>query len=335
MNCTGIEILQQLKLLTVLMGVCTGSLCAASPDNDTLPSLPAMHDYIQGVDADVALSADYRINFLNFAMIDDHQERRFSYYPNLQGAITLGARYKIFRISYSFNITTDQDYNLCYGPTRFNSFEMGIKTRFLWLEAYFSRCKGFYYSDQSILFPKFSTDSIYPQNNGLSSFEVGLRAKLIFDHDFSMEAAFDYSEIQEKSAGSFFYTLNPEISNIKSDSLPIIPPIYTPYYSGLNDFRKATFLSFSNCLGYGYSLVLGPVNFSNAIAAGPNLQLSFNHGIKVKLPFDLYFKSSLSVNTKNFYTGAMVSLDVNNHVFGQNNIRKQFLVFSFRMGFRF
>ncbi|HOY39785.1 MAG TPA: hypothetical protein PLK75_10855, partial [Bacteroidales bacterium] len=61
MNCTGIEILQQLKLLTVLMGVCTGSLCAASPDNDTLPSLPAMHDYIQGVDADVALSADYRI----------------------------------------------------------------------------------------------------------------------------------------------------------------------------------------------------------------------------------------------------------------------------------
>ncbi|HOY38937.1 MAG TPA: DUF4421 family protein, partial [Bacteroidales bacterium] len=251
------------------------------------------------------------------------------------GAITLGARYKIFRISYSFNITTDQDYNLCYGPTRFNSFEMGIKTRFLWLEAYFSRCKGFYYSDQSILFPKFSTDSIYPQNNGLSSFEVGLRAKLIFDHDFSMEAAFDYSEIQEKSAGSFFYTLNPEISNIKSDSLPIIPPIYTPYYSGLNDFRKATFLSFSNCLGYGYSLVLGPVNFSNAIAAGPNLQLSFNHGIKVKLPFDLYFKSSLSVNTKNFYTGAMVSLDVNNHVFGQNNIRKQFLVFSFRMGFRF
>lgn len=291
--------------------------------------------FIKTVSSDFGISADYNINFTNFALFDDNNERRFSYYPNLRGILTVGARYKIFRASYSFDLWNTEQYNEFYGPTSYRNIEFGIKTRLIWLQLYYSEYRGFYSSQENILFPKFTLDSIYPQNPNLSSFEIGLKTNVIFHNDFSMEAAFDYSEIQTESAGSLFLFLNPEISNLKSNNSDLIPSVYKQYYSDLKEFDKALFVSLAFGLGYGYSIILGPINFSNAVVAAPNIQMYFNDGIRLKLPVDLFFKSSLSFNVKNFYTGAMCSLDINNLKFGNNIIRKQLLNFAFRMGVRF
>ncbi|HXK80804.1 MAG TPA: DUF4421 family protein [Bacteroidales bacterium] len=295
---------------------------------------PFGDSYVKDIDSKIGLSADYNINFTNFALLGNDKTRHFSYYPNLRGIITLGARYKFFRISYSFNFKNSTDYNEYYGTTDYFNFQFGIKTRAVWLQFYYSKYHGFYYTEEDIWFPKFTLDSIYPQNNDLSSFELGLKSNIIFDTDFSMEAAFDYTEIQTKSAGSFYVLVNPEISNIKSENKAIIPEEYQEHYSGLKDFNKAFFVSFATGLGYGYSLILGPVNFSNTVFAGPNLQIYSHNGLRVKLPYDLAFKSSLSLNLENFYTGAMVSLDINNHYFDKDIIRKKILVFTYRMGIR-
>ncbi len=290
---------------------------------------------VRVVKSNIGLHADYTLNFTHIALLDDNNVRQFAYYPNLRGALTLGLRYKIFRISYSFNPFVNERYNQCYGVTDYNKFDVGIKTRVFWLQLYYSRIKGFYYSQEKIMFTSFNYNSVYPQNNDLLSRELGLKANIIFNAGFSMAAAVDYTEIQEESAGSFIFMVNPEISKLSSENTTLIPSIYNSYYSDINDFEKVSFWAMAIGLGYGYSLVLGDVVFSNIAVAGPNAQMYFNDGLKIRIPYDVYLKSSLSYNIDNFYAGVMVNLDIRNNLIGINNISKQLLKFIFKIGLRF
>lgn len=325
---------QRFALAVVLLFITVAKVnCTVTPDSCPKPS--DVKGNITGVGSDYSFSADYKINMHNLSLIDASAIRQFSYYPNLRGAITFGARYKIFRLFYTVDVMANQNYNECFGTTGFNDIEFGIKTRLFWLTAYFSRCKGFYYSDESRWYPDFSTDSVYGQNPDLLTFELGFRASIIFNPRYSMEAAFEYSEIQNQSAGAFFLSLNPRYSRISTGETPLIPLSYENYFPELSDFEKVSTLSMGFGLGYGYSIVVGPVNFANAISAGPAFQFSSGHGLRFRIPFDMNARSSLSVNFKNFYTGVGASLGIYNHKFSDEIIRKNILVFTFRVGIRF
>lgn len=293
-------------------------------------------NYTVELENDFDITGAYLVHFMHLAMIDENRNSPFYFYPNTRGILNVGARYKFFRFSYSFNLKDNKIYDEYYGPTKFRSFDFGIKTRPFWLNFYYYNYTGFYISEENILFPKFNTDSVYAQNNDLSTFKFGISSNIIINRDFSMKAAFEYSEIQKRSAGSLFVFITYEWSNINAGDEPIIPDIYRADYKDLADMdNRVTFFSWGTGMGYAYSLVLGPVNFSNALVAGPDLQIYYYKRPRLRVPYSLHFKSSLSLNVRNFFTGAKLSLDVNNHYFNEDRIRRQQLAFTFRAGLRF
>ena len=292
-------------------------------------------DYIAKLDNSFEASGEYQVDFTHIALINDQNNRMFTYYPNMRGVINLGARYKFLFFNYSFNVKENDTYNRLYGKTTFNQFAFGIKTRPIWFILYYSKHQGFFISEENLLFPTFGTDSLYAQNNTLTTKRLGIRLDIIFSKKFSMEAAFEYSKIQKKSAGSFMVRLNPEFSGFNAVENPIIPLEYLPHFGGLQDFYKTNFYNMGMGLGYAYSLVIGPINFSNMALIGPTIQLYAYDKLSVAFPLLMNFKSSISFNVKNFYVGALASLDVQNYKLLDNTIRKQSLAFILRAGVRF
>jgi hypothetical protein len=319
------------SLLFVIILFSTAQLFAGSlPTRKKDPK-----EYIAKLDNSFELNGEYQIDFTHIAMINDQGNRMFTYYPNMRGVINLGIRYKFLFFNYSFNVKENDTYNRLYGKTTFNQFAFGIKTRPIWLILYYSKHQGFFISEENLLFPTFGTDSLYAQNNTLTTKRLGVRLDIIFSKKFSMEAAFEYSKIQKKSAGSFMLRLNPEFSGFNAAENPIIPLEYLPHFGGLQYFYKTNFYNFGMGLGYAYSLVIGPINFSNMALIGPTLQLYAYDKLSVAFPLLMNFKSSISFNVKNFYVGALASLDVQNYKLLDNTIRKQSLAFILRAGVRF
>jgi hypothetical protein len=291
-------------------------------------------DYIAKLNNSFEVSGEYHIDFTHFALLDAEKERVFNYYPNMRGVVSFGARYKFLFFGYSFNLKENAIYDSLYGPTHFNQIAFGIKTRPVWFTFYYSKHKGFYISNENMLFPKFRTDSLYAQNNDLITLRLGTRLDIIFSKRFSMEAAFEYSKIQKKSAGSFVLRLNPEYNYIDAIHNPIIPQQYVSQFEGLEYYYKTQFFNFGLGLGYTYSIVKGPFNFSNFAMIGPTVSLYAYDGLEIDFPLLLNFKSSLSFNMKYCYIGVLASLDVQNYTLENNTIRKQNLAFMVRAGLR-
>lgn len=292
-------------------------------------------DYIAKLNNSFEVSGEYQVDFTHLAMFNSQNVRMFTYYPNMRGVINLGVRYKFLFFNYSFNVKENETYNQLFGKTIFNQVSFGIKTRPIWVIFYYSKHQGFFISQENLLFPTFGTDSLYEQNNTLKTKRLGLRIDLIFNKKFSMEAAFEYSKIQKKSAGSFVLRLNPEFNNFEAIDKPIIPIQYLSQFEGFHYFYKTNFYNFGIGLGYAYSIVMGPLNFSNFALVGPTIQLYAYDRLSAAFPLLMSFKSSLSFNVKNFYIGALASLDVQNYKLLDNKIRKQSLAFQFRAGIRF
>lgn len=292
-------------------------------------------DYIAKLDNSFEVSGEYQVDFTHLAMFNSQNVRMFTYYPNMRGVINLGVRYKFLFFNYSFNVKENETYNQLFGKTIFNQVSFGIKTRPIWVIFYYSKHQGFFISQENLLFPTFGTDSLYEHNNTLKTKRLGLRIDLIFNKKFSMEAAFEYSKIQKKSAGSFVLRLNPEFNNFEAIDKPIIPLQYLSQFEGLHYFYKTNFYNFGIGLGYAYSLVVGHFNFSNFALVGPTIQLYAYDRLSAAFPLLMSLKSSLSFNVKNFYIGALASLDVQNYKLLDNKIRKQSLAFQFRAGIRF
>jgi hypothetical protein len=292
-------------------------------------------DYIAKLDNSFEANGEYQIDFTHIALINDQNVRMFTYYPNIRGVINLGVRYKFLFFNYSFNVKENDTYNRLFGKTTFTQFAFGLKTRPIWVIFYYSKHQGFFISEENLLLPTFGTDSLYAQNNSLKTTRLGLRLDFIFSKRFSMEAAFEYSKIQKRSAGSFILRLNPEFSGFNAVENPIIPQQYLSHFEGLQYFYKTNFYNFGMGLGYAYSFVVGPFNFSNMAMIGPTIQLYAYEHLSIAFPILMNFKSSISFNLKNFYVGALASLDVQNYKLLDNTIRKQSLAFLFRAGVRF
>ena len=317
--------------ISILLFISVISVFAENPERKKKdPS-----DYIAKLDNSFEASGEYQVDFTHLAMFNSQNERMFTYYPNMRGVINLGVWYKFLFFNYSFNVKENDTYNQLFGKTIFNQVAFGIKTRPIWVIFYYSKHQGFFISQENLLFPTFGTDSMYEQNNTLKTKRLGLRIDLIFNKKFSMEAAFEYSKIQKKSAGSFVLRLNPEFNNFEAIDKPIIPIQYLSQFEGLHYFYKTNFYNFGIGLGYAYSIVMGPFNFSNFAMVGPTMQLYAYDRLSVAFPLLMSFKSSLSFNIKNFYIGALASLDVQNYKLLDNKIRKQSLAFQFRAGIRF
>lgn len=128
---------------------------------------------------------------------------------------------------------------------------------------------------------------------------------------FSYSAAFNQSQFQKKSAGSFILGMGFKYNKIMSDDL--IPDDVNPYFFAPNITSNKNNL-FVLQPGYAFNIVKNGFYFSNALLVGAGLQTqeyrtSTGKWSDTGFPFVIKGKSGLGYNGKTFYCGLYANAD--------------------------
>lgn len=128
---------------------------------------------------------------------------------------------------------------------------------------------------------------------------------------FSYSAAFNQSQFQKKSAGSFLLGIGFKYNRIMSDDL--IPDDVNPYFFAPNVKSNKNLLLVLQP-GYAYNIVKSGFYFSNALLVGSGLQkqeyrTSSGKWSELAIPFVIKGKSGLGYNGKTFFCGLYANAD--------------------------
>lgn len=182
--------------------------------------------------------------------IDDNNE--ITYIPNSPVSMGLGVTYKNYSLSggYGFGFMRDKD----KGKTKVLDFQYHYYGRKFIADIFFQQYKGFYTEDE-----KNDVVSIYPD---IKVIQYGVFGQYVFNNKkFSYRAAFNQSEKQLKSAGSWQLGGGIYYNEIRSDST-----------LQLNEYNRIRNYQFSVSGGYVYNWIIKKKFYvSGGISVGFNL----------------------------------------------------------------
>ncbi len=203
--------------------------------------------YITTFSDQLVLRAYYSRKFTGFYVsysdiLDDHV---FHYEPNTTRNIGIGASYQWATL------------NLAYGFGFLNQTENRGKTKYLDLQSHLYLGKynidllGQFYKGYYLKNGEYPSGEIYLRPD-LNVTELGASVQYVFNHrKYSFKAAFQNTELQKKSAGSWLLGWDAFYGSITADSSLV------PGYSQVDspDFDRLRFLKTGPAGGYAYTLV--------------------------------------------------------------------------------
>ncbi|MFV0332221.1 MAG: DUF4421 domain-containing protein [Dysgonomonas sp.] len=206
--------------------------------------------YIQPYDHELSIKPHVYYKYTSITHeIDDDNE--LTYMPNSPVSLGLGITYKNYSLSggYGFGFMRDKD----RGNTKSLDFQYHYYGRKFIADIFFQRYKGFYTEEKDDVF------EIYPD---IKVVQYGVHGQYVFNNKkFSYRAAFNQSEKQLKSAGSWQLGGGIYYNEIQSDST---------FY--LNEYKKLRNYQFSVSGGYVYNWVINKNFFlSGGVSVGMNL----------------------------------------------------------------
>lgn len=128
--------------------------------------------------------------------------KKLKYEPNGNTSIMLGFNYKWLGLGFNFSPGFLNKDDEIYGESERFDAQFNIYTKSFGIDAHLQYYKGFYLKNPDN-FIDWQND-FYPQQSDLESLSFGLSAYYFFNNKkFSYKAAFNRTQIQKKSAGSF------------------------------------------------------------------------------------------------------------------------------------
>jgi Domain of unknown function (DUF4421) len=183
---------------------------------------------------------------MNFNNNDDGY--RLRYLPNKSINLGVGVTYKFATIKISTGIYQP---NNTKGDTKDFDFQFHRYGRKYVMDFVAQFYKGFYLGDHRFAQP----DQEYYVRPDVSVNAIGGSFQHVFNHRrFSYRAAFQQTEIQKKSAGSFFVGLELFMGRFMGDST-IVPSKLRESLSGDHSIRKMKFIEIGPNVGYAYTWV--------------------------------------------------------------------------------
>lgn len=206
--------------------------------------------YIQPYDHELSIKPHVYYKYTSITHeIDDDNE--LTYMPNSPVSLGLGVTYKNYSLSggYGFGFMRDKE----RGNTKSLDFQYHYYGRKFIADIFFQRYKGFYTEEKDEVY------EIYPD---IKVVQYGVHGQYVFNNKkFSYRAAFNQSEKQLKSAGSWQLGGGIYYNEIRSDS--------TLY---LNEYKSLRNYQFSISGGYVYNWVINKNFFlSGGVSVGANL----------------------------------------------------------------
>lgn len=217
--------------------------------------------------------------------IDDNNE--ITYMPNSHVSLGLGITYKNYSISggYGFGFMRDKD----RGKTAIFDFQYHYYGRKFIADVFFQRYKGFYTEQNDEVF------TLYPD---ISIIQYGVFGQYVFNNKkFSYKAAFNQSEKQLKSAGSWQLGGGIYYNQVRSDST-----------LQLNQYKRLRNYQLSVSGGYVYNWIISK-NFylSGGVSVGFNIGTeNLSSFKKVEISPSVFPRISTGYNAEDWSIGFSV-----------------------------
>ncbi len=261
----------------------------------------------------VGVKEDFRIMFINNDWLDGYggmiADNDMKVFMHSGISSSVGLHFSYMGIGYTYMFDLD---NVFGGdPTRHMKWDISFATSRFSFEAYRSRNSGIVnigrfgdYNNKRPAKHKF---------DGLERVSSGFDMYYFFNHrKYSQAAAYSYSKIQKRSAGSFIagFLVATQDVDIDFSSLPDDMKDYLPEW---NEQYKYHYRSYSFLLGYAYNWVFHR-NWLFNITMAPSLgwRHSFDDSVDGKrnmFALDLRGRLGLVLNRKHFFYGLQLLVD--------------------------
>ncbi len=213
------------------------------------------------------------LNFIDF----DNESKNVIYNPNVKLYTGVELNYKFLGFAFSAKIPRIKSMQAKFGDTKFFNFKLNITTSHFGAEAFFQRYNGFYLFNAKDFISNFSVLSdTFPQQEDLGVYNFGLSAYWQFSKKMSLAAAFNQTQRQLKTAGSFFFMTSYLLSGISNEGI-LVPDSFLNTLPHLASYRSGVYNTFAIAPGYGKTFVFEKsIYFTLVGYAGVGLQPQYN-----------------------------------------------------------
>ncbi len=246
----------------------------------------------------------------------------------------------VFEIGFEFTLSVQPKASaqFRYGHSRATDLQGNILGKNFGLDLFTQNYNGFYVTDSKKPVP---LGIPYPQRPDISIWNTGINGIYFFNKNkYSIRAAYNFSERQIRSGGSFSLAGTLNTYSLRADSA-IYGSTYEPVFGVNANFSKLDYTTFSISPGYAYTLVLKKSFFINgSLSIGPaNNWLHYQSATKDKIETTINsfidLRLALGYNSERFFSGVSLIAQSRNIRFEQIQFTSTNTIFKIVFGYRF
>ena len=217
-------------------------------------------------------------SYLNISSRKYVEGGEMRYKPNIIGSVGAKMKIKNFTLSYAYALPQPEK----FGKTKALNFVFNFQKRIFGMQLYFIHYNGLYLDtlDRYGIFDdmyKREIDNSFILRPDIKFNNVGFQTHFVMTKSFSINAAFEQTERQKKSAGSFMIMLGANFMGVTNDeNMSLILPSRQKFFPRTSNVYKTRNVSVKVAPGIGYSFIMAKYfSLSAILLAGPNMQLKW------------------------------------------------------------
>jgi Domain of unknown function (DUF4421) len=196
---------------------------------------------------------------------ESNRGNKLTFKPN--NSVGLGFGLYVFEVGVelTFAVPINAERESLFGKTKATDLQLNLLGKRWGLDLFYQNYKGFYVDDPS---GKIASGAPYPQRPDLRTNNFGVNGIYFFNKRFSLRSAYNFSERQRKSAGSFSLTGTLNFFGVEGDS-SLYSKKYEPVFGAGTAFSQIGMNTFSVSPGYSYTLVVKKFFANASLSVGP------------------------------------------------------------------
>ncbi|MFI5206181.1 MAG: DUF4421 family protein, partial [Candidatus Paceibacterales bacterium] len=269
--------------------------------------------------------------------VKNQSNQKLTYKPN--GNYGLGFGMYIFEIGFevTFSVAPKPSEQAIYGHSNASDLQLNILGKSFGLDLFTQHYGGFYLTDSNKPVPG---GTPYPDRPDISVWNTGMNGIYIFNKNkYSLRAAYNFSERQLRSGGSFILSGTINTFSLRADSA-VYGNKYASAFGTTGDFVKLDYTTLSVAPGYAHTLVVNNFFINGSVSIGPanhwlHYESSTMERTEVTLNSFADLRLALGYNSDRFFTGVSFIAQVRNIKFEQLEFTHTNTTFKMVIGYRF
>lgn len=196
----------------------------------------------------------------------DDKGKKLSYKPNT--SFSAGVGFYIFEVAAEITLAVPigERSKTTYGSSDARDLQINFLGKQWGVDAYHQKYNGFYVPNPN---PNSAFPNVFIKRSDIELINTGVNVRYVFNNNkFSLKSAYNYSERQLKSAGSFIMSGTLNTFRLQADS-SVLSEIYAPAISATSTFKNFQYTAFSVAPGYAYSLIYKSFFLNGTFSIGP------------------------------------------------------------------